>query len=127
MFEIFKKKKPICNCKTVKESNIVRSKTSYSYDEIEDFLKNKFPNYNIFYSVQEVSSFWMFKSKKFPNVSDGISFEAYEYYKKACLTCGTCLDEINDLYNRIKPMINKLDSIVKNEEMIQDICGICNE
>lgn len=113
-------KNSICNCPVGEGTNIKKSINPYTSKEILDAVKNKFNGFDISFLDQEIDH-----SNFYPRVV--LVFEIngkYEvkvkgdYYKKACLNCGTCFDEISKVYEIFQKKIDE----IKEDKMVLDIC-----
>ena len=115
-------KNHICNCEIGAGSNIRESANPYSLEEVEKILKENFPEYNIKYDSKYSSCalYYYFTSK-------GNDLKRFRLKnlprKKACLDCGTCLDEIKDVIKDFQKFICKMEEEKKINKQIEEICA----
>ena len=116
-------KNHICNCEIGTGWNIREARNPYSIEEVEKILKEKFPDYNIKYDSEYSydSLYYHFKISK-DNNSKRFQLEKLPK-KKACLNCGTCLDEIKDVIKDCREFICKIEEETKINKQIEEICA----
>lgn len=116
-------KNNICDCELFSGTNIKKSINPYSREEIYMKVKEKFKDslYTImtYPSINNTVRFKIFKkgvSLREVNINKDVS-------KKACLSCGKCLDEINDVYKQFESEIKTIEENEEQEQMIREICS----
>lgn len=114
-----------CNCKGGEGYNIVTSK---SYNIEEEYNK-----LNKGYKIEAIDGTSLCYGNRRISVSTDkinmcciVHLEKFVFKKKACIQCGTCLDEYDEMINSIDLAIKERIEEIKKEElekkMADDIC-----
>ena len=114
-------KNHICNCEIGTGSNIREATSPYSLEEVEKILKENFPEYNIKYDSKYSSCALYYYFILKDNVSKRFRLKNLPR-KKACLNCGTCLDEIKYVIKDCQEFIYKMEEEEKINKQIEEIC-----
>lgn len=114
--EYNKLNKSICDCAYGEGHYIKRKEVPYSGDEISTYINEKYPKYTVEY--------WECIDKNdgrfyIDGIKTNISLSNRDYYKKACLNCGKCLDEIRE----IELLFVKEFDKIEEDKIVDKICG----
>lgn len=104
-----------CNCKIGAGKPDIQTGKTYSL--IDYFEKNYSNEFKVIDSHEDN---FTFSSIKHPEVIEIIIFR--KFYKKACLSCNTCLDEEKDMIKYIELEIDEINMKIKIYEKVNKIC-----
>ena len=112
-----------CNCKIGAGHDIL---IHIRYDIVEEFNKRYFDYYAEFFVDKIYKNCYMYiwKNKCLDHPIKCVNSKEFRlYYKKACLQCETCLDDIKELESKFKEIISEIENGEKRRQMVLDICG----
>jgi len=119
--ELFKNNK--CKCEFGTGNEIVAS--SKPFDIVEEFIK-RYSAYNIEKTETIHFPYESYTIRYSPEIYVKSSMgPLYDYYRRGCLRCGSCLSDLPVLHEKFEELVAMLDNKItdKTEETLKEICN----